>query len=289
MSVSGSEYSVTHDNYESRRKALLGVTVTNNEAESVLGGITSNVQRYGRIHLSSASAVSDTKRNKFLSRGKGSKDGESSLGLFHNLDDVIREAIVLVALKDAPKTCKRHSDELESHTRACCIREELIRERNDKKMTEDYIDAFYYHKMYNSDACNKSSPRVINRELKKLTSEAAKYTAIKENIRMRDKGLGWDWCEHAWSKNGTKYTVFELAKHLQMIIKKEKSLVIPNKPPLIAPARVSLPVFGTQSSQVNICLMNLTSDEKKSKLVRSGKTGVRVLCILSCSRSVDRN
>jgi hypothetical protein len=35
-----------------------------------------------------------------------------------------------------------------------------------------------------------------------------------------------------------------------MIIKKEKSLVIPNKPPLIAPTRVSLPVLGTQSSQV---------------------------------------
>ena len=63
----------------------------------------------------SVCAVSDTKRNKFLSRGKGSKDGESSRGLFHDLDDVIREAIVLVALKDAPKTRKLHSDELESH------------------------------------------------------------------------------------------------------------------------------------------------------------------------------
>jgi hypothetical protein len=250
LSLSGSDYSAVHEKYESRQQALLGVTATNDEAESVLGGITSNVQRYGRIHLSSAGAVSDTKRNKLLSRGKGSKDGESSRGLFHELDDVIREAIVLVALKDAPKTRKRHSDELESHARARRVREELIRERNDKKMTEDYIDALYYHKMYNSDACWRGSPGIVSRELKKLSSDRAKYTAVKENIRMRVKGLGWDWCEHAWSKNGRKYTVYELAKHLQMIIKKEKSLVVPNKPPLIAPTRISLPVLGTQSSQV---------------------------------------
>ena len=44
--------------------------------------------------------------------------------------------------------------------------------------------------------------------------------------------------------------MYELAKHLQMIIPKETSLVVMNKPPLVAPARVSLPVLGMQSSQV---------------------------------------
>jgi hypothetical protein len=34
-----------------------------------------------------------------------------------------------------------------------------------KPMTEDYIDAMYYHKMYHLDACWKGSPRVISREL----------------------------------------------------------------------------------------------------------------------------
>ncbi len=43
--------------------------------------------------------------------------------------------------------------------------------------------------------------------------------------------------------------MYELAKHLQMIIAKETSLVVTNKPPLVAPARVSLPVLGMQSSQ----------------------------------------
>ena len=85
-------------------------------------------------------------------------------------------------------------------------------------MKEDYIDALYYHKMYHSNACWKGNQRVVSRELKKLTSQTSKYLAIKENINMRVKGLGWDLCKHAWSRGQHKYTVFELAKHLQMII-----------------------------------------------------------------------
>jgi hypothetical protein len=73
---------------------------------------------------------------------------------------------------------------------------------------------------------------------------------------MHVKGLGWDWCKHAWSKNGQKYTVLELAKNHQMIIKKEKSLTVPSKPSLVAPTRVNLVILGTQSSQVS------TLDEK---------------------------
>ena len=123
LSVSESEYSAAHDNFKSRQETLLGVHAANNEAESVLGGITSNVQKYGCINLSSAGAVSDTKWNKFLSRGNG---------LFHEFDEVIRECIILVAMEDAPKTCKQHSNELESHAQARRIKEELIRENNDK-------------------------------------------------------------------------------------------------------------------------------------------------------------
>jgi hypothetical protein len=75
----------------------------------------------------------------------------------------------------------------------------------------------------------ENDPKVVSRELKKLKSESAKYNAVKENIMIRVKGFGWEWCKHAWSKDGRKYTVFELAKHLQMIIKKEKSLEVPNE------------------------------------------------------------
>jgi hypothetical protein len=52
---------------------------------------------------------------------------------------------VLVALEDVHKTRVQHRNELESHAQARRIKEELIRQKNDKRMTEDYIDALYYY------------------------------------------------------------------------------------------------------------------------------------------------
>ena len=52
LSISGSEYSWDHCGAE-KKKALLGNTATNDEAESTLGGTTANIQRFGQIALSS--------------------------------------------------------------------------------------------------------------------------------------------------------------------------------------------------------------------------------------------
>jgi hypothetical protein len=56
LSVSGSEYSFKHA-AEERKASLIGVHVTNDQAESVLGGTTAGVQRFGRVSLGSAGAV----------------------------------------------------------------------------------------------------------------------------------------------------------------------------------------------------------------------------------------
>eukprot|EP00956_Cyclotella_meneghiniana_P021900 scaffold40590_cov37-Cyclotella_meneghiniana.AAC.2 len=101
---------------------------------------------------------------------------------------------------------------------------------------------------------------------------------------MRVKGFGWVQFDHAWSKGGRKYSGFELAKHLQKIIKEEKKIAVPNEPPLIAPQRVSLSVLGTQSSQVESLDAKYLSDEA-NRFVGSAKIGVREVCILSCSHS----
>ncbi len=97
-----------------------------------------------------------------------------------------------------------------------------MKEKNINNVTEEYIDALYYHCMWSSDACRKNDPTNVTQELKKLHSQSAKYNTIKENNMIRVKGFSWDQFKHAWSKNGKKYSVFELAKHLQLIIKAEK-------------------------------------------------------------------
>jgi len=67
-------------------------------------------------------------------------------------------------------------------SRAKHAKEEILKEKNRRKVTEEYIDALYYHCMYNSDACWKGDPRMVTKELKKLKSKSTKYKAVKENI-----------------------------------------------------------------------------------------------------------
>ena len=247
LDISGSEYCYANCT-EDRKAALMGVTATNDEAESALGSVTGNIQRYGRINLFAAAAVASAKRTKVFQR-KDAK-GKRSLGIFHQFDKEVQEAIVAVAMQDAPQTRKRNNADLELQAKARKKKEDMLRELSIEKASEDYIDAVYYHRMYSSDACWKGEPRIVTTELGKLSSDTAKYRAVKENITIRVRGFGWDWCKHAWSKDNRKYTVYELAQHLRHIIKEEKKLVIPLEAIFNVPQRKELGVLGTQSSLV---------------------------------------
>ena len=83
---------------------------------------------------------------------------------------------------------------------------------------EDLIEGMYYLKMYKSNACWKGNAAVVDRNLAKLTSKTAKLEALKENIRMRVKGCGWEACHIAWSHQRRQRSVKELSKHLKWII-----------------------------------------------------------------------
>ena len=94
---------------------MLGRKATNDEAESALGGATAQVQEYGRISISSATAISDMNRNKYQQRKHEparKKEGRAKCqGLFHGLSDELRQAIVLVAMEDGPSTqIQNHTD-----------------------------------------------------------------------------------------------------------------------------------------------------------------------------------
>jgi hypothetical protein len=56
LSLSGSDYCWDKCTRE-QKEALLSITATKDEAESILGGTTGNIQRFGHINLSSAAAV----------------------------------------------------------------------------------------------------------------------------------------------------------------------------------------------------------------------------------------
>ena len=148
--------------------------------------------------------------------------------------------------------------------------------------------------MYSSDACWKNDPKVVTSELGKLNSELAKYHSNKENIMIQVKGFGWNWCKHRWSKDGHKYSVFELVQHLRYIIREEKSMDIPSEPPFYVPQRQELGVLGTQTSIVAELDKKFAAKKVSTRVMprRPGQYGsqeVKVTCSLSSNHSVDLN
>ena len=103
---------------------------------------------------------------------------------------------------------------------------------------------------------------LLLKELNKLTSINAKTTALKDQIRIRVLGLGWEDCHHPWSHGGKDYTPEELATHLkEEIIKKHKSRVVPKKPKVKVPTRKVLPVVGTLTHDVLVMDANKAAQE----------------------------
>ena len=183
---SKSKYSYNHCG-DDKKKAMLGIRATNDEAESSLGGATAQVQEYGRINISSAAAISDMNQNKYLQQERNpprKKEGAKCQGMFFGLPDDVKHAIVLVAMEDAPSTSRQNRADIQAQDTARREKEELLKEKNLEDATEEFIEGLYYHRMYFSPACWKDDYRIVARELRKLSSESAKYQALKENIQI---------------------------------------------------------------------------------------------------------
>ena len=130
----------------------------------------------------------------------------------------------------------------------------------------------YLISMYDSDACLKDDPKNVRKLLKKLKSKKAKLDALKTNILIPVKGFGWEWCHHAWSKNGRVYTMNEMAKHVEMIIREEKKrkLKIPTKPKPNVPKRKKTGFLGTPVDEVAELDKKYIADEGKFEKKASG-------------------
>ncbi len=79
-----------------------------------------------------------------------------------------------------------------------------------------------------------------------------KLRALKDNILIRYKGLGFAKCKTTWSENGRSKTVPELAKRLKEIIRfqKKDKWVVPNMLIMPVPQRKHMAIMGTLTSQV---------------------------------------
>ena len=141
---------------------------------------------------------------------------------------------------------------------------EIAKEKILQKATENYIEAVYYNRMYRSDACWKTVREVSN-GVKKLKTKKDKYEALKENIKIRVIGFGWDQFHQTWSKDGNPHSIEFLAEKLKDIIRKSKKLKIPEEPPIDVQNRKNLPSLGERTADVKALDLNYIKDTKKFK------------------------
>ena len=128
----------------------------------------------------------------------------------------MRNSLLLVAREDREKIRKFDASALEKQRAEKQRKEELLKEHGLEKASEAYIDGIYYHEMYHSYTCWKTSS-LVDRELNRLKSKNANLNALKENIRMRALGFGWKDLAAPWSKNGKYFTPNQLTTHLKNI------------------------------------------------------------------------
>ena len=249
LSSVGGKFSWANTSNESNMNGMNKFAV-NDPAESSFGGTTRQIQYFGRIGLTNAGGVDQVRRNGDLSRGyckkSKSKQQTNELGIFHKMDEEMKITLLTMARESVKDTRVYDRTALSKQRQEKQKKQELIQENCMKKASESFIDALYYHEMFGSASCWMNIPSV-DCELRKLKSKSAKITALKENIRIRVLGLGWEDLATPWSINGKDLTSDELAKHLKSIIKEQRKRSIPSKPPIPLPERKDLPILGTKT------------------------------------------
>jgi hypothetical protein len=110
LSISGSTHSYQGCPHEVQ-KEIFGHEVTNDRRESAVVGTTHQLQKYGRIGITNAAAVSDAKTNGFF-RQFASNDSKMK-GMFYQFEQKMHECSLTVTKEDAPETISVSREELD--------------------------------------------------------------------------------------------------------------------------------------------------------------------------------
>ena len=137
-----------------------------------------------------------------------------------------------------------HNEELTKRQK-----EEALKQLGLEKATEEHIECLIYHMMYGSERCWKTTDKV-REGMKGLRYKKDKEQALKDNIQMRFRGLGWVDCHTTWSKDGKKNTLHTLQGRFIEILGLTDGWEVPEKPPTKVPRRKITSIMGTLCMKV---------------------------------------
>ena len=116
---------------------------------------------------------------------------------------------------------------------------------------EAYANALTYIEMFHSPA-GWQTRSIALAKFEKLTSKSSKLDTVKDQIRIRVLGFGWDDLHYAWSNKGVDRTPNNLLLYLTDIIIPQQFIGgIPNKPKITLPSRCDKgATLGTMSLDI---------------------------------------
>ena len=106
----------------------------------------------------------------------------------------------MTCMEDSPSIKEKTNEDLERARDWRAQKEEFAKVKGLGDAEDEFIKSLIYHKMWDSDACWKSTAEVTS-GLRRIKAKCGKYAALKDNIRIRWKGLGWAECETRWTVN----------------------------------------------------------------------------------------
>lgn len=169
--------------------------------------------------------------------------------MFHGLPEELQLTAVMCAMQFAPATRQSNSDALDAQRRAKRQKEEALKQLGLEKATEEHIECLIYHMMYGSERFWKTTDEV-REGMKGLRYKKDKEQALKDNIQMRFRGLGWVDCHTTWSKDGKKKTLHTLQGRFIEILGLTDGWEVPEKPLTKVPRRKITSIMGTLCMKV---------------------------------------
>jgi len=272
LSVKGGKYSWAKVS-DADKDACMGMKAVNDPSEAVFATFTEALSTAGRVGLDGAAGQGQARYNNDMGRAHESmvsgrrgkeQDSNAMIGIFHQLAEELTDSLIVTGRRHGKATRQDFNRRLRLQEEKSEQKEKLAKEKKLKASMEDFMNASYLHQQYNSPRCSMTAAQAF-REFEKLTSNAARYRYLKEQILIRYVGLGWEEAYHPWSKGGYIYTPNELLQHLTMVvIPLQRKLRVPEHPPMNLPTRPSLPTLGTKAS--DIVDMDLQSTQQNTQL-----------------------
>ena len=173
--------------------------------------------------------MSDVERNGFLCRGGTKKQiyhatastkkkaKEKERELYFGMVKDLQITLLITCMEDAPQTRIKNNNNLSRARKWKLQKEEAEKDKGNKDAEDEFIECMIYHRMWDSEACWKTVAEVTA-GLRDINTKGEKVAALKDNIRIRWKGLGWIECETRWTVDGQKLIIPDLENRLKELI-----------------------------------------------------------------------